>query len=115
MPYIPQEDRRALRENLRAPNSPGELNFLFTESIIRYIENRAMGLRYHVINYIIGALESCKLEFYRRVAAPREQEVCYNVGDVYKKPEDSVPSVWWEEAQGQGQEVLRRLSRPTSE
>jgi len=40
-------------------------------------------LRYQNINDLLGALEGAKLELYRRVAAPYEDEKVESNGDVY--------------------------------
>ena len=42
-----------------------------------------MGNSYATINDIIGALEGAKMEFYRRVVAPYEDEKIKENGDVY--------------------------------
>jgi hypothetical protein len=60
--------------------SPGELNFALSTLINNYFDRR--GGRYQTINDIIGALESAKLEFYRRVAAPYEDTKIQENGDV---------------------------------
>jgi hypothetical protein len=82
MPYIPQEDRWDLRpvSSSRAL-SPGELNYQFTELCKLYL--RTNGTSYGRINDVIGALEGAKQEFYRRVAAPYEDEKIKENGDVY--------------------------------
>ena len=71
MPYIKQEDRVRLLEETRIDmgniNNPGDLNYLFTVLINRYLQQH--GLRYQQINDVVGALEGAKLEFYRKVAA----------------------------------------------
>ena len=41
------------------------------------------GPHYQTINDILGALEGAKMEFYRRVAVPYEQEKILDNGDVY--------------------------------
>jgi hypothetical protein len=63
------------------PESPGELNYVFTEIALRYI--RDFGLNYAHVNDVIGALECAKLEFYRRLAAPYEDKKIAENGDVY--------------------------------
>ena len=80
MPYIKQEDRDIVFENMRAANA-GELNFLLTTICLNYFEE--VGGRYQQINDILGALEGCKLEFYRRLAAPYEDVKIKENGDVY--------------------------------
>lgn len=78
MPYIPQDDRIALETDV--PESAGELNYLFTKIIDIYL---SFGKNYQRMNDVIGALEGCKLEFYRRVVAPYEDTKIEENGDVY--------------------------------
>lgn len=81
MPYVSQ----SIRDDLDAgdiPATAGELNYVLTMAIKRYMEGQGC-LSYTVINDIVGALEGCKLEFYRRVAEPYENEKIKSNGDVY--------------------------------
>lgn len=78
MPYIKSEDRTQAYFD---PCTPGELNFKLTEIVIDYAARH--NLSYQTINDIVGALEGAKLEFYRRVAAPYENQKIYDNGDVY--------------------------------
>lgn len=80
MPYIKQERRKSL-ENVFWPEGSGELNYLLTKTIQVYLKKQ--GTNYQTINDIVGALEGVKLEFYRRVAAPYEDEKIKENGDVY--------------------------------
>lgn len=80
MPYIKQEDR--LGVSVMIPETPGELNYLLTRVIQDYIDERG-GVGYTIINEVVGVLECAKLELYRRVAAPYEDEKCDENGDVY--------------------------------
>lgn len=80
MPYIVESSRKALANGDR-PANPGELNYTFTLAISKYIDER--GLSYSAINDVVGALEGAKLEFYRRVAVPYEEEKIKANGDVY--------------------------------
>ena len=79
MPYIDKKDRKYSR--IMVAVNAGDLNYLFTREIVEYIETK--GLSYRTINDIIGALEGAKLEFYRRVAAPYEDQKIQENGDVY--------------------------------
>ena len=84
MPYIFANDRDDLDfTNLQdIAQTPGELNFQITRIIDMYIQEK--GLSYNEgINAAVGALECCKLEFYRRVATPYEDQKCRENGDVY--------------------------------
>lgn len=80
MPYIKQEDKDRLALSASAQTA-GELNYLFTKLAIRYIKDN--GLSYQKLNDVIGALEGCKLEFYRRVVGDYENLKIQDNGDVY--------------------------------
>lgn len=88
MPYIKKEDREKfnlilapfmVRSELNNLNA-GELNYLITKII-----DRQLGLapNYARYNEIIGMLECCKLELYRRMLAPYEDKKKDSNGDVY--------------------------------
>lgn len=86
MPYITKERRRALFSDScvdydNTVRTAGELNYFLTEQIKDYIKTK--GLSYQTINDIVGALEGCKLEFYRRVVVPYENKKKKENGDVY--------------------------------
>ena len=80
MPYIKQEHRAEIFPICKVPASAGELNYQLTELIRRYWDRQGT---YQAINDIVGALEGAKLEFYRRVAAPYENDKIEQNGDVY--------------------------------
>lgn len=83
MPYI----TKALRNEERLavatvnPTNAGELNYVITEICQQYFHNTTHN--YQAINDIIGALEGAKLEFYRRLASPYEDQKITENGDVY--------------------------------
>jgi hypothetical protein len=81
MPYITQVRRSELDMNVPFAATSGELNYLFTKVLFTQIKGR---VSYSRINDILGALEGAKLEFYRRVAVPYEQEKEAENGDVYE-------------------------------
>jgi hypothetical protein len=81
MPYITSEHRLALKRPDEHLLNPGELNYLITMLIKRYIHGH--GLSYCTINDIVGALECAKLEFYRRIVGPYENGKQVENGDVY--------------------------------
>jgi hypothetical protein len=56
------------------------MNYLFTVIAHRYLLEH--GKNYQHINDIVGALEGCKLELYRKVAADYENEKIIENGDV---------------------------------
>jgi hypothetical protein len=95
MPYIKSEARHALAD-FGMPHDAGELNFVVSVIINQMIQEK--GLSYAVVNEIVGALECCKLELYRRVAAPYEDVKIKTNGDVYdesllSRPDVGLPSV----------------------
>jgi hypothetical protein len=81
MPYITEERRKAINLG-EFPQTAGELNYTITDLVDAYIQHH-QGLTYSVVNEVIGALECAKLELYRRVAAPYEDEKIKQNGDVY--------------------------------
>ena len=81
MPYIPQEDRDRLEKDW-LPVTPGELNYCITTVIRRYLLSRH-SIGYEAYNACIGALESAKLELYRRLIASYEDEKIEENGDIY--------------------------------
>lgn len=79
MPYISREDRdRVMRT---APQNAGELNYALTVMILGYI--RRKGLRYSVLNEVLGVLAAMSHEIYRRMAAPYEDRKMGENGDVF--------------------------------
>jgi len=84
MPYIKQDRREQLQDDTTQAETPGELNYLFSLISQDYVDNK--GLSYSTINDIVGALEGAKLEFYRRVAVPYENQKIHDNGDVYDNP-----------------------------
>jgi len=76
MPYIKQEDRKRFQDailSIRAnATKPGELNYVITSICHHYISRH--GLNYTNLNEVIGALEAVKLEFYRKLTVPYEEE-----------------------------------------
>lgn len=79
MPYINQDARDAI-DSGEIPVTAGELNYLLTVTVLEYIAFN--GKSYSSFNDAIGALEACKLELYRRHAAPYEDEKIAENGDV---------------------------------
>lgn len=79
MPYIDNKKRDDV-ERYGALDA-GELNYQITMVITEYM--RKKGLKYQIINDIIGALEGAKLEFYRRAVTPYEDMKKDINGDVY--------------------------------
>ncbi|MEO8935323.1 MAG: hypothetical protein ABI277_15335 [Burkholderiaceae bacterium] len=88
MPYILADDRRKLKPATDAiaavideTTTAGDLNFMISLMAKAYMD--AKGLRYEHLNAVVGALDSCKAEFQRRVVAPYEDRKITENGDVY--------------------------------
>jgi len=84
MPYITQERRAQLDSDI--------VNLVFVmekdHGVCNYVITRLLDLvlqprNYADINGVIGVLECAKLEFYRRAAAPYEDQKIKENGDVY--------------------------------
>ncbi len=86
MPYIKQEDRDTKspnpNENWEIAATAGDLNYQFTCMINHYLSDKVVN--YAAYNAVIGALECCKLELYRRMVAPYEDTKIKENGDVYE-------------------------------
>ncbi len=80
MPYITQERRNKI-EATSWPITAGELNYKITREIFKYYED--IEPSYQRINDILGALEGAKMEFYRRIVVPYEDQKIIDNGDVY--------------------------------
>ena len=80
MPYINEDLREEVEAN--GAHSPGELNYVFSKLIDEYIERNKKD--YATLNDIIGVLECCKLELYRRIVAPYEDTKLIKNGEVFK-------------------------------
>ena len=84
MPYIHQQDRSKFADMfVLIPDikTAGELNYTLTMICKDYL--KVNGKCYQTYNDIIGALEGCKLEFYRRQIGPYEDVKIVENGDVF--------------------------------
>ena len=79
MPYITSHQKEEIKQG-RLPNTAGELNYCFTLLAFEYIKH--VGERYQTYNDIMGALEGCKLELYRRKISEYENQKIKDNGDV---------------------------------
>ena len=84
MPYIDEESRRKLDYEKLMPDNSGELSYVFSQIIRKYIWLK--GRHYSTFNDITGALENIKLETFRREIGPYEQKKKEDNGDVFEKP-----------------------------
>ena len=80
MPYI--ENREPFEKDIasltKKIKTSGELNYVFTKLLLGQKPKC-----YEDYNRLIGVIESCKLEFYRRKVVNYELEKCELNGDVY--------------------------------
>lgn len=81
MPYIKNERRYDLIHHNMTPLTSGELNYVITEKILRYLHEK--GESYQTYNDIIGVLECVKQELYRRKITDYENKKIKENGDVY--------------------------------
>ena len=71
MPYLTPDNRIRIDSGTK-PMIGGELNYLITKECDDFISRK--GLSYANINEVMGALACAQAEFYRRVAAPYEDQ-----------------------------------------
>lgn len=91
MPYVDASSRARLADITQTAKAHilpygctvGELNYLITRLCRLYLERN--GTSYTHVNDVVGALECAKLEFYRRVVVPYENEKWHQNGDVYDR------------------------------
>lgn len=96
MPYIAPKDRHVLDQAVnRLPEKMkvGEVNYTVSRLCDMYLSDH--GLSYTNVNNLIGALECIKLELYRRIAEPYEDEKMAENGDTYtvqhtRKPNEPI-------------------------
>jgi hypothetical protein len=76
MPYIDPGRRKAinvfLSETMGNVIGPGELNYLISHAVHWYVMRAPMS--YSMLNEALGVLEAAKLELYRTVIAPFEDQ-----------------------------------------
>lgn len=78
MPYIKQDRRKLFEEEIASLHkkfidnngSAGDLNYIITMLLKAYLDQH--GQSYETYNSIIGCLESCKQEYYRKSIAGYE-------------------------------------------
>jgi hypothetical protein len=90
MPYIKKDQRYQLAADLdklvSTMNNMGDdarkgvLNYVITKIALGVIGKE---MKYGKVNDVVGAMECCKLELYRRLAAPYEEKKAIENGDVY--------------------------------
>ena len=81
MPYLREKQRREQLDSGGGADNGAELHYQFCRMADAYLHR--FGLTYANINEVIGAIECAKLEIYRRVAAPYEDQKAVANGDVF--------------------------------
>ena len=85
-PYINKKARSAvLKYGTTVINKPGELNYFLTSHIMAYLTRQGHNKKVGYVDYneVIGVLECCKQELYRKVVAKYEDKKCELNGEVY--------------------------------
>jgi len=86
MPYITEKERKRFDTTCTELgclcNSEGELNYILTKICLNYLD-RIGRKKYAHLNTVIGVLECCKQEFYRKVVSGYENIKCDENGEVY--------------------------------
>ena len=89
MPYIEDTERNPLDVAVDAlavtAETEGELNYIITTLLWKWLQLTPEGVNYPNINKIMGVLECAKHEFYRRVAIPYEDHKLDINGDVFQQ------------------------------
>jgi len=84
LPYIKSDDRKPIDKTVKKLSDQlscaGDFNYAFTQLIHLHINK--VGMRYQNLNDMIGMLECAKLELYRRVVSPYEDDKIRENGDV---------------------------------
>ena len=91
MPYISMEKRETLDHSITSltycilAHDEGERAGMLNYTISSLLSglSKEEGVNYRNINCMIGVLECAKLELYRRLACPYEDEKMQSNGDVY--------------------------------
>lgn len=85
MPYLSDDKKKAALER-GYPRDEAELNFFLTRLLVGFV---GRCYDYKKLNATVGAIESAKAEFQRRVVAPYEERKLRENGDVYCDVDES--------------------------
>jgi hypothetical protein len=76
MPYIKEENRKNFihpaQDIVNSATCAGDLNYAISLILHGYLAKN--GLKYSNLNELVGMMECCKLELYRMIAAPYEDQ-----------------------------------------
>jgi hypothetical protein len=86
MPYILKKDKSTIDAKLKEVHigSVGELNYAINALAMNYL-NQLDQMGYAELNGVIGAIESAKLEFTRRIVATYEIQKIRENGDIFQE------------------------------
>lgn len=92
MPYITKSRIAELQKpgHLGDIKTPGELVYVLTYALGSYFGN-TQPITYTTITEVLGALEGCKLELYRRLVVPYEEKKRRENGDVFIAADGRTP------------------------
>ena len=79
MPYIDKKTKEIIASENKLENA-GSLNYAINQLVADYMEQNKFC--YQTLNDVVGAMECAKMELYRRIAAPYEDEKIGDNGDV---------------------------------
>jgi hypothetical protein len=88
VPYVKRDVAIALSNGRKAPTTAGELTYLLTMQLQKYLDyhaERAGGYRYENLAVCLGALEGAKMDLERRVLTPYEELAQATNGDVWPR------------------------------
>lgn len=88
MPYVKRAVAMALDNGTKPPTTAGELTYLLTRQIQRYLNyhsEQTGGYRYENLAVCLGALEGAKMDLERRVLTPYEELAQAINGDVWPR------------------------------
>lgn len=84
MPYIKPQDRVKFDspaiEIAHLADCAGDLNYAITVIMHAYLKKK--GIKYANLNELVGMMECCKIELYRKIAGPYEDVKATENGDV---------------------------------
>lgn len=90
MPYIKKEKRGQFKKPIDEiskllaadeENIEGNMNYIISRLFANHLRFK---LNYKQLNAMVGMLECCKMELYRKMAAPYENEKCKENGEAYE-------------------------------
>lgn len=85
MPYVKKDVALELRTGFKSPTTAGELTYMLTLQIQKYLDQQEPNYRYENLAVCLGALEGAKMDLERRVITPYEELAQATNGDVWPR------------------------------